>query len=115
MSVEVKKRERKEKRETKSKEVESKCKKISQFFPNVNEQLADPTSIKSLSYNNLAVEAMNLESTAEQTFDTALRTESEKKGVNDVNESMQLKTIAIIQLCWKTLMMISIHSSLKTD
>ena len=32
---------------------------------------------------------MNLESTAEQTFDTALDTESENKSVNDVNESMQ--------------------------
>ena len=32
---------------------------------------------------------MNLESTAEQTFDTALDTESENKSVNDVNENMQ--------------------------
>ena len=35
---------------------------------------------------------MNLESTAEQTFDTALDTESENKSVNDVNESMQTST-----------------------
>ena len=48
------------------KEVESRCKKISQFFHNVNEQLADPTSIQSLSYDCQAVEAMNFESTAEQ-------------------------------------------------
>ena len=34
-----------------SKEVESKCEKISRFFSNVNEQLADPTSIQSLSYD----------------------------------------------------------------
>ena len=79
MRVEAKKR-KKEKRETKSNEVESKCKKIRQFFPNLNEQLARPTSIKSLSYDNQAVEAINLGSTAEQTFDTALHTESEKKG-----------------------------------
>ena len=39
------KRKRKEEKETKSKEFESKCKKISQFFPNVNEQLADPPSV----------------------------------------------------------------------
>ena len=84
---------RKEERETKSKEVESKCKKTSQFFPNVNEQLADSTSIQSLSYDSQAVEAMNLGSTAEQTFDTALHTESENKGVNDVNESMQTPTM----------------------
>ena len=32
---------------------------------------------------------MNLESTVEQTFDTAMHTESENKGVYDVNESMQ--------------------------
>ena len=44
MRAEVK-RKGKEKRGTKSKEVENKGKKISQFFPNVNEQLADPTSI----------------------------------------------------------------------
>ena len=49
------KRKRKEKRETKSKEVKSKCKKISEFFPNVNEQLADPPSIQSLSNNSQAV------------------------------------------------------------
>ena len=35
---------------------------------------------------------MNLESTAEQTFDTAVDTESENKSVNDVNESMQTST-----------------------
>ena len=35
---------------------------------------------------------MNLESTAEQTFDTALDIESENKIVNDVNESMQTST-----------------------
>ena len=35
---------------------------------------------------------MNLESTAKQTFDTALDTESENKSVNDVNESMQTST-----------------------
>ena len=35
---------------------------------------------------------MNLESTAEQTFDTALDTESENKSVNDVNECMQPST-----------------------
>ena len=86
---ESQKRKRKEERETKSKEVESMCKKISQFFPNVNEQLADPPSIQSLSNDSQAVEAMNLESTAEQTFDTALDTESENKSVNNVNESMQ--------------------------
>ena len=32
------KRKRKEEKRTKSKEVESRCKKISQFFPNVDEQ-----------------------------------------------------------------------------
>ena len=83
---------RKEERETKSEEVESKCKKISQFFPNVNEQLADSPSIQSLSNDSQAVEAMNLKSAAEQTFDTALDTESENKSVNDVNESMQTTT-----------------------
>ena len=57
--------------QTKSKEVKSKCKKTSQFFPNVNEQLVDPPSMQSLSNDSHAVEAMNLESTAEQTFDTA--------------------------------------------
>ena len=53
---------------TKLKEVESKCKKMNQFFPNVSEQVADPTSIQSLSNdsNQQAVEAMNLESIAEQ-------------------------------------------------
>ena len=35
---------------------------------------------------------MNLESTAEQTFDTALDTKYESKSVNDVNESMQPST-----------------------
>ena len=86
------KRQRKEERDTKSKEVESKCKKISQFFPNLNEQLADPTSIQFLNYDSQAVEAMNLENAAEQIFDTALQTELENKGVNDVNESMQTFT-----------------------
>ena len=70
------KRKRKEERETKSKEVEFKCKKISQFFPNVNEQLADPPSIQSLSNDSRAVEVINLEGTAEQIFDTASDTES---------------------------------------
>ena len=42
-----------------------------------------------MSYDSQAVKALNLESTAEQIFDTALHTESETKGVNDVNESMQ--------------------------
>ena len=70
------KRKRKEERETNSKEVESKCKKISQFFSNVNEQLADPPSIQSLSNDRQAVEDINLETTAKQTFDTALDTES---------------------------------------
>ena len=45
-----------------------------------------------MSYGSQAVEAMNLESAAEQTFDTALHTESENKGVNDVNESTQTST-----------------------
>ena len=35
---------------------------------------------------------MNLESTAEQTFSTALDTESENKSVNNVNESMKTST-----------------------
>ena len=39
---ESQKRKRKKERGTKSKKVESKCNKISQFFPNVNKQLADP-------------------------------------------------------------------------
>ena len=86
---------RKEERETKSKEIESKGKKISQFFPNVNEQLADLTSIQSLNDDSQAVEAMNLENAAEQIFDTALQTEIENKGVNDVNESMQTSTNVI--------------------
>ena len=86
------KRKRNEERETKSKKVESKCKKISQFFPKAYDQLADPPSIQCLSNDSQAVEAMNLESTAEQTFDTALDTESENKSVNDVNESMQTST-----------------------
>ena len=89
MRVEVKKHKRKEKKETKSKEIESKGKKIGQFFPNVNEQLADLTSIQSLNDDSQAVEAMNLENAAEQIFDTAVQTEIENKGVNDVNESMQ--------------------------
>ena len=33
------KRKRKDERDTKSEKVESKCKKISQFFPNVNKQV----------------------------------------------------------------------------
>ena len=37
---------------------------MGQFFSNVNEQLADPTSIQSLSYDSKAVEATNLESNA---------------------------------------------------
>ena len=57
---ESQKRKRKEERETKLKEVESKCQKISQFFSNVNEQLADPTSIQSLSCDSQAVEATNV-------------------------------------------------------
>ena len=89
------KRNRKEERETKSKEVESKCKKINQFFPHVNEQLADPPSIQSLRNDSQAVEAMNLESTAEQTNDTSLDTESENKRVNDVNESTQNNVLQI--------------------
>ena len=47
---------------------------------------------RSWSARGLAVEATNLESTTEQTFDTALDTESENKSVNDVNESMQTST-----------------------
>ena len=39
-----------------------------------------------------AVEAINLESAAEQTFDTALDTESENKCVNDADEGMQTST-----------------------
>ena len=57
---ESQKRKRKEERETKLK-VESKCQKISQFFSTVNEQLADPTSIQSLSCDSQAVEAMNVQ------------------------------------------------------
>ena len=45
-----------------------------------------------MSNDSQAVEAVKFESTAEQTFDTALRTEFENKGVNDVNESMQTST-----------------------
>ena len=78
------KHKRKEEKATKSKEVKSRCKKISQFFSNVNEQLADPPSIQSLSNDSQAVKAMNLESTTEQTFDTTLDIESENKCVNDV-------------------------------
>ena len=37
---------------------------------------------------------MNLESISKQTFDTTLLTDSENKGVNDVNESMQTSTNA---------------------
>ena len=47
---------------------------------------------RSWSATGLAVEATNLESTTEQTFDTALDTQSENKSVNDVNESMQTST-----------------------
>ena len=43
---------RKEGRETRSKEVESKCKKICQLFSNANEQLAYSTSIQPLSYDS---------------------------------------------------------------
>ena len=89
---ESQKRKRKEERETKSKEVESKSKKKSQFVSNVKERLADPTSIQSLSYDSPAVETMNLGSTAEQTFDSTLHTESKNKGMSDVNESMQTST-----------------------
>ena len=49
---------------------------------------------------------MNVESTAEQTFYTALDIESENESVNDVNERMQISinvTIAMIQLCGKYL------------
>ena len=48
--------QKRKRKETKLKEVESKCKKISQFFPNVNEQLADPPSIQSLSNDSQAVD-----------------------------------------------------------
>ena len=60
------KRTRKEERETKSIEVESKCKKINQFFPNVNKLSADPSPIQCVSNDNQVVEAMNLESTTER-------------------------------------------------
>ena len=119
MRVEVKNVKEKRKKETKLK-VDNKSKKISQFLPNVNKQLTDLTSIQPLNYNiSQAVEAMNLESTAEQTFDIALHTKSENKGVNDVNKSMQTSTNETknnskIQLCWKTLMMIFAYISLKT-
>ena len=77
-------------------------------------------SIQSLSNDSQAVEAMNLESAAEQTFDTALDIESENKSVNDVNESMQTSTNVTEnnsddQLCGKILMMISAYISLNTD
>jgi len=85
----------KRKRKEEIKEVKSKCKKINQFFPHVNEQLADPPSIQSLRNDSQAVEAMNLESTAEQTNDTILDTESENKRVNDVNESTQNNVLQI--------------------
>ena len=98
MGAEVKNVKRKEEREAKSKEVERKYKRLSQFFPTVNEQLADPTSIQYLSYDSQAVETMNLESAAEQTFDTALHTESENKGVNDVDESMQTSTNVTVNI-----------------
>ena len=45
-----------------------------------------------MNYDSQAEEAMNLENTAEQTFDTALRTKSENKGVSDVNKSVQTST-----------------------
>ena len=45
-----------------------------------------------MSNDSQAVEAMNLESITEQTFDIALDTESENKCVNDVNKSMQTST-----------------------
>ena len=45
-----------------------------------------------MSNDSQAVEAMNPESTAEQTFNTALDTESENKSVNDVNGSVQTST-----------------------
>ena len=48
--------------------------------------------MQSLSNASQAVEAMNLESTAEQIFDTALDTESENKSVNDLNETVQTST-----------------------
>ena len=38
---------------------------------------------------------MNLESTAEQTFDTALDTKYENKSMNDVNESMRTSSNVI--------------------
>ena len=77
-----------QKRERKRKERQNQ----KQFFSNVNEQLADRPPIQSLSNDSQAEEAMNLESTAEQTFDTALDTESENICVSDVNESMQTST-----------------------
>ena len=48
--------------------------------------------MQSLRNDSQAIEAMNLESTAEQTFDSALDTESKNKSMNDVNESMQTST-----------------------
>ena len=48
-----------------------------------------------MSIDSQAEEATNFESTAEQTFDSALDTESENKSVNDVNESMQSSTNVI--------------------
>ena len=42
-----------------------------------------------MSSDSQAEEAMNPDSTAEETFDTALHTESENKGLKDVNEKMQ--------------------------
>ena len=120
-------RKRKEEKDTKSKEVKSKCKKVSQFFHNVNEQLADPPFIQSLSNEGQVVEAMNLESTAEQTFDTVLDTESLiililnlKISVNDVHESIQTSTDVTKNnsddpALWKNIDGDSTYISLKTD
>ena len=64
---------------------------------------------------------MNLESKAEQTFETALQTDSENKGVNDVNESVPTSTNVTENnrndpACAKILMIISaLYTSLKTD
>ena len=61
----VKEKRKERQNQKKLKESVRKC----LFFPNVNEQLAEPTSIQSLRH-----------------------TESENKRVNDVNESMQTST-----------------------
>ena len=60
---------------------------------------------------------MNLDSTAEQTFDTALHTESENKGVKNVKESMQTSTNVTENdsALWENIMMISAYTSLKAD